>query len=208
MWLYFWNINDEKKNVSPKWPFTNTLPPPPFTPQKKSVPPFCHENYGWEKHVNSIFTGKFVAIFFKAKNFKPKPPFLHQAPPNKCLWTVPKAPGKMSNQNISLTKTTVLWDFQYISLKEDVYLCLPCVFVYILLQSAVSCFTFNFCMLLWNFIRRILSSWRMFLCRIIHCLHFRQPGRHFVHAHSLLSREIIRKSIMSCLHFRINVFQF
>ena len=30
----------------------------------------------------------------------------------------------------------------------------------------------------------------------------------FVHTNSLLSREIVRKSSMSCLHFRINVFQF
>ena len=74
MWLYFWNINDEKKKVSPKWPFINTLPPP-FTSQKKSVPPFCHENYGWEKHVNSIFTGKVCGNFFS------RPKILSQSPP-------------------------------------------------------------------------------------------------------------------------------
>ena len=49
----------------------------PPAPPKISEPLFCHENYRSyiEKHVNSIFTGKFV-IFFKAppltrvKNFK------------------------------------------------------------------------------------------------------------------------------------------
>ena len=61
---------------------------PPFRPQKKfQAPPFCHENYGStpiEKHVNSIFTGKFVVIFFRApltrvKNFK-SPPFCIRPP--------------------------------------------------------------------------------------------------------------------------------
>ena len=71
-----------------------------------------------------IFTGKFVAIFFKAKNFKPNPPFLHQVPPNKCLWTVPKAPGKMSNQNISLTKTIIR------SRRTYIFVCHLCLFTF------------------------------------------------------------------------------
>ena len=46
-----------------------------------------------EKHVNSISTGKFVVIFFRApltrvKNFRG--PLFASGPPYKCLWTVPK----------------------------------------------------------------------------------------------------------------------
>ena len=183
--------------------------PPPFTPQKKISAPFLPWKLWVRKACKLNFHWKVCGNFFSRPKILSQSPLFCIRPllTSVCEQSL-KAPGKMSNQNISLTKTTVLWDFQYISLKKDVYLCLSCVFVYILLRSAVSCFTFNFCVLLWNFIRRILSSWRMFLSRIIHCLHFRQPGRHFVHPHSLLSREIIRKSIMSCLHFRINVFQF
>ena len=58
---------------------------PPFLPWKLWVNPI-------QKHVNSIFTGKFVVMFFKVpltrvKYFK-GPPFCIR-PPNKCLWTVP-----------------------------------------------------------------------------------------------------------------------
>ena len=61
---------------------------PPFLPWKLRVNPI-------EKHVNSIFNGKSVVIFFqgpltRVKNFK-GPPFCIR-PPYKCLWTVPKLP--------------------------------------------------------------------------------------------------------------------
>ena len=147
------------------------------------MPPFCHENYGREKHVNSISTElESLWHFFQG------PPYFLQGskilsqspPPNKCLWTVPKStrqneqPKYFPNQNHSAV------GFSIISLKKDVYLCLSCVFVYIVLRSAVSCFIFIFCVLLWNFIRRILSSWRMFLSRIIVYIFGNQVGI-FVH---------------------------
>ena len=65
-------------------------PGPPVDLKKFQGPPFCHENYQAtpiEKHVDSIFTDKFVVIFFKVtltrvKNFK-VPPFCIRSP-NKC----------------------------------------------------------------------------------------------------------------------------
>ena len=70
---------------------------PPYRPQKNFRPPFLP----WklrvnpiEKHVNSIFNGKSVVIFFqgppgpyKGQKFQ-CPPFCI-SPPYKCLWTVP-----------------------------------------------------------------------------------------------------------------------
>ena len=63
----------------------NKISGPPFLPWKLRVNPI-------EKHVNSIFNGKSVVIFFRApltrvKNFKG--PLFASGPPYKCLWTVP-----------------------------------------------------------------------------------------------------------------------
>ena len=60
---------------------------PPLLPWKLWVNPI-------EKHVNSIFTRKFVVICFRVpltrvKNYKG--PLFASGPPYKCLWTVPKA---------------------------------------------------------------------------------------------------------------------
>ena len=91
------------------------LPPPPSDLKKFQGPPFWH---AWKlrvnpikKHVNSIFSGKFVVFFFKAplqgsktgvKNFK-GPPFCIR-PRNKCLWTVTKTTlcGKFENHNMNV----------------------------------------------------------------------------------------------------------
>ena len=68
------------KNFSPPPP-----PPPVFWPWKLRVNPI-------EKRVNSIFTGKFMVIFFKAphKGQKFKGPLFASGPPNRCFGTAPK----------------------------------------------------------------------------------------------------------------------
>ena len=106
----------------------------------------------------------------------------------------------MSNQNISQPKPQCCGIFNIISLKKDVYLCLSCVFVYILLRSAVSCFIFNFecfCEILYV----AYSAVDVCLCLVLYIVYiFGNKVGIFVHTHSLLSREIVRKSIiMSCL---------
>ena len=60
---------------------------PPLLPWKLWVNPI-------EKHVNSIFTRKFVVICFRAPLTKVKyfkGPLFASDPPCKCLWMVPKA---------------------------------------------------------------------------------------------------------------------
>ena len=69
---------------------------PSFRPNKNFRAPFLQ----WKlwvnpivNHVNLIFTGKFVVIFFQGPLWGSKlfrATFLHQAPPYKCLWMVPK----------------------------------------------------------------------------------------------------------------------
>ena len=69
--------------------------PPPSDLKKVSGPPFFHENYGstpLEKHVNIIFTGKFVVIFFKAllqgSKILSAPLFASAPPPTSvCEWS-------------------------------------------------------------------------------------------------------------------------
>ena len=98
-------------SISDKGPFTNTCkvglmqkifivkifqgPPsdrkknsgPPFLPWKLRVNPI-------EKHVNSIFNGKSVVIFFSGPPLQGskilRAPLFASGPPYKCLWTVPK----------------------------------------------------------------------------------------------------------------------
>ena len=70
---------------------------PPFRPQNFSGPPFLPRKLRVnpiEKHVNSIFTEKFVVIFFKppltrVKTFK-GPPFCIRPPPltSVCEWSL------------------------------------------------------------------------------------------------------------------------
>ena len=161
---------------------------PPSHLKKKSVPPFCHENYGWEKHANSIFTGKFVAIFFqgpltRVKNFKPKPPspFCIRPPPNKCLWTVPKStrqneqPKYFPSQNHSAVGFSIIL---FRSRRTYIFVFYACLLTFYC-DQLFPVLSLTFACLCEIFIRRIFSSWRMFLFRIIHCLHFRQPGRYF-----------------------------
>ena len=70
-------------------------PPPPFSPQKISGPTLLPRKIQVnliEKHVNSIFTGKFVLIFFsppyKGQKFSGSS-FLHQIPlTSVCEWSL------------------------------------------------------------------------------------------------------------------------
>ena len=181
-------------------------PPPPSHLKKKFSAPFLPWKLWVREACNSIFTGKFVAIFFN-----PPPPYkghkiLSQSPlfaPGPLLTSVCerslKASGKMSNQNISLTKTTMLWDFQEGRISLSVMrVCLH--------FTAISCFLFYlltfacFCEILYV----AYSAFDVCFCLVSYIVYiFGNQVGIFVHTHSLLSREIVRKSIMSCLHFRI-----
>ena len=78
------------------------LSPPPFQTSKNSDPlllPWKLQVNPIEKHVNSIFTGKFVVIFFKTSLQGSKilrAPIFVLGPPNKCLWTDSNCLGPMS----------------------------------------------------------------------------------------------------------------
>ena len=78
-------IQMSPKHFRPPLQTSKNFSAPPFLPWKLWVNPI-------EKHVNSIFTGKFVVIFLGAplirvKNSKGQ--LFASGPPNKCLWTVP-----------------------------------------------------------------------------------------------------------------------
>ena len=153
-----------------------------------------------------------MAFFFKAppltriKNFKPKPPFCTKPLLTSVCERSLKAPGPaMNNQNISLTKTSAVgFSILFRSRRTYIFVCHGCLFTFYFDQLfPVLSFTFAcFCEILYV----AYSAVDVCFCLVSYIVYiFGNQVGIFVHTHSLLSREIVRKSSMSCLHFRIYV---
>ena len=157
-------------------------------------------NFHWKVCGNFFFKAPLTRV----NNFKPKPPFctkplLTSVCERSLLSTRQnEQPKYFPNQNHSAVGFSILFR----SRRTYVFVCHGCLFTFYFDQLfPVLSFTFAcFCEILYV----AYSAVDVCFCLVsyIVCIFGNQIGI-FVHTPSLLSREIVRKSSMSCLHFRI-----